>query len=165
METNYKSPAISPSLHENHSDQLANEAAEMLFLHGLTSIIDFPTMKYGRGCGVKNSEIDWILVPEFLLDSLTAEALAPIEKRGEHIAIELFSEPISEEIKYKYDYSDQNAFQKAKNDFERLSLNYYDSRLEPNESNIEFLADILTTVCSKANSRYPLTQAKNLEAA
>ena len=163
-DTNYKSPAISPSVHDNYTDQLANDAAEMLFLHGLTSIIDFPTMKYDRGCGVKNSAIDWILVPEILLDSLTAEALAPIEKRGEHIAIELFSEPISKEIKFNYDYSDQNAYLKAKNDFERLSLKHYDSRLEPNESNIEFLADILTTVCSKANSRYPLTQSKHLGA-
>ena len=113
-DTNYKSPAISPSVHENHSDQLANEAAEMLFLHGLTSIIDFPTMQYDRGCGVKSSAIDWILVPESLLDNLTAGTLAPIEKRGEHIAIELFSEPISAEINHNFDYSDQNAFWRAK---------------------------------------------------
>ena len=76
-DTNYKSPSISPSVNKNYTDQLADDAAAMLFLHGLTSIIDFPTMKYDRGCGVKESAIDWILVTELLLDSLTAGALAP----------------------------------------------------------------------------------------
>ena len=102
-DTNYESPATSAFVHENQSDELANEAADMVFLHGLTSIIDFPTMMYDRGCGVRISAIDWIIKPEFLLDSLTAGALAPKEKRGEHIAIELLSEPTSAEIKNNFD--------------------------------------------------------------
>ena len=73
---------MTPGVHYTDCSWKARQAAEMLAMHKLQSIIDLQTMQYQRGAGRKKSAIDWIATDIATALSVTAEHLGPLETRG-----------------------------------------------------------------------------------